>query len=87
MNTIPGDKRPPIQGRRIINLKDETVAAALSVTLLGDSIRLTLLPFNEFSLDSIEVFFGAAEFPEATSQFRRDHAIPSASRDFAIAAS
>ena len=75
MDAIASDERPMLQGRRICDLNDEAVAAALGVTLFGDNIRISFLPFNEFSLDSIEVFFGAAKLEKTTSELRTDHAI------------
>lgn len=75
MNTVSGNKRPSVEGRLFRDLSDKTMAATIGVTLFGDSVRLSLVPCNEFRCDSLEVLFGASQFQEGTSEFSTDHAI------------
>jgi hypothetical protein len=51
------------------------MSATIGIALFRDNIRLTILPRDEVRLNSIEVFFGAAKFQPAASEFRTDHAI------------
>jgi hypothetical protein len=76
MDAISGDQGPSVQrrgGPQISN--DETVAASVSVTLSGDDIRVTVAPYRNIGLESLEVFFGTAYFQPTASELRSDHAI------------
>jgi hypothetical protein len=61
----------------MFDLDNDAIAATIGIAICGDGIRVTPHPFNEFGIESIEVFFGAANLQPATSELRSDHAIRS----------
>lgn len=79
MDAISRDERPSIERRVFPEIDDKTVAATIGVTLLGDNVRVSIFPCNNFRFDGLEVFFGAAEFQQGTSELRTDHAVYPAS--------
>jgi len=74
VDAIAGEERPVVERGRLRNVDDQTVACAVSVTLAGDDVRIGIFPRSKFGLDSIEVFFGTANFQEAAGELRSDHA-------------
>jgi hypothetical protein len=77
MDAITCDQGPSVQRGLIRDFDDKAIVGTLSVILSGDGIRATPAPLGEFGIESIEVFFGASEFQQATGELRSDHAIRS----------
>ena len=75
MDAVSRQKRQLINRRLPFDFDHEAVAATLGIDLSGDSIGLRILPCDEFRLNSIEVFFGTADFQPAASELRSDHAV------------
>jgi hypothetical protein len=84
VNAISGYKCPSVEGRAFPEVSYKAVAASIGITFLGDYVRVSALPCKDFRFEDFEVFFGAANFQQGTSELRTDHGV-FAGRDSAAA--